>query len=933
LTSALAVLALGIMPVGAQAKATKLPAPSITAPAGGATVEAFPAFTWKSVKHADRYQVQIAADGRFTSPVGIFNGDTGLFTTTSTAATASKSASDGTYYWRVRALRPSGTVGKWSGARRLTKAWTTPPALQGADGLTVSWPGTPLLLRWTAVPQAVKYLLTVATDAGMSNVVVGGSGSTVEVFGTAFALPGTLPPGRYYWNVVPVDAEGFKGQPSAIGHFDWSWPTDTAITVSDLDQDARVFDPQFSWNPVPGAARYEVEVNASQDFAPNSRWCCDDRTVGTSLSPKDVLANNNGYYVRVRAFDVDGNAGGWNVFNGTFAKEFDNVTPTIPHLRLTDTAGVDHGAGATTTAPVVRWDAVPGASQYEVQTVPFVDGSGCSYTNPHVMHTATLGWTPLGEGNNQEFPPQTDFQDPTPSGKWCLRVRALTDDDAQGHEVHSDWTNLGNNSTPAFDYAPVSTSGTPSTMQRTDYWSPIEGESGARTPLFTWKAISGAQSYLVVIARDPQFTNIADAAITQVPAYAPRSRGFGGSHLAEPLTDETTDYYWAVLPASDANAVNIFSTYADNNPRTFDKNSTPPTPLGPTSGSDIGTQPTFQWTEAEGVRAYRLQVASDPSFSHPLDDIVTDSTAFTSLSTYPADTTLYWRVRGNDVNGNGLNWSSVGTFTRRLPLPSFLPGNPTAGSGLPVLSWSPVAGAIGYDIHSDNGDGTSSDGTTRSPTFTPREIWGTGVLHYKVRAAFPSSNGGDVRGPYTDLQPFTRTFGPVTGVNALRSPSRVLLSWDGYTGAKSYKADISTTDSFDHTIATVQTDGTVWAPDLKDSPGGRLYYRILPIDSHGSNGAEATGTFTLPKVMRITISGFLIRGSGGKITIKATDVAGHAVRAGRVTITGAAMRTRRTRLNRHGQVTVKLKPRTRGKVTVVVHKKGYVDGTAITGAS
>jgi large repetitive protein len=378
LTSALAVLALGIMPVGAQAKATKLPAPSITAPAGGATVEAFPAFTWKSVKHADRYQVQIAADGRFTSPVGIFNGDTGLFTTTSTAATASKSASDGTYYWRVRALRPSGTVGKWSGARRLTKAWTTPPALQGADGLTVSWPGTPLLLRWTAVPQAVKYLLTVATDAGMSNVVVGGSGSTVEVFGTAFALPGTLPPGRYYWNVVPVDAEGFKGQPSAIGHFDWSWPTDTAITVSDLDQDARVFDPQFSWNPVPGAARYEVEVNASQDFAPNSRWCCDDRTVGTSLSPKDVLANNNGYYVRVRAFDVDGNAGGWNVFNGTFAKEFDNVTPTIPHLRLTDTAGVDHGAGATTTAPVVRWDAVPGASQYEVQTVPFVDGSGCS---------------------------------------------------------------------------------------------------------------------------------------------------------------------------------------------------------------------------------------------------------------------------------------------------------------------------------------------------------------------------------------------------------------------------------------------------------------------------------------------------------------------------------------------------------------------------
>jgi hypothetical protein len=931
----LASVVLVALPAAAHAKTTKLPAPRITAPADGATVEAFPAFTWNAVSHADRYQVQIAADSRFTSPVGIFSGDSGLFTTTSTAATTSKSASDGTYYWRVRGLRPSGAVGRWSNTRKLTKAWTTPPSLQGADALSVSWPGQPLQLHWSAVPQAVKYLVTIATDPGMSNVVVGGTTGQVEIFGTAFTLPGTLPAGRYYWNVVPVDAEGFKGQTSATGQFDWSWPNGTTIAVNDLDPDARVFDPQFSWQPVPGAARYEVEVNAAQDFAPNSKWCCDDRTVGTSLSPKDVLANNNGYYLRIRAFDVDGNAGAWNVYPGTFAKQFDNVTPTVPNLRLTDTAG-DLGTGATTTAPIVRWDAVAGANQYEVQTVPFVDGSGCSYTNPHVMRTATLGWTPLGDGNNQDYPPQTDFADPAPPGsgsnKWCLRVRALSDSDAQGHEVHSDWTNLGNNSTPAFQYAALSTSGTPPTMQPTDYLFPT-GVSTSRTPLFTWNAIPGAHSYLVVIARDPQFTNIADAAITQIPAYAPRLRGSGGSHLAEPLTDETTDYYWAVLPSADANAVNIFSSYSDNNPRTFNKNSTPPTPLGPTSGSDIATQPTFRWTEAEGAQSYRLQVAADATFSHPLDDVVTDSTAFTSLSTYPADTTLYWRVRGNDVNNNGLNWSAVGTFTRRLPVPSYLPGNPTAGSGLPVLSWAPVDGAIAYDIHSDNGDGSSSDGTTRSTTFSPREIWGTGVLHYKIRAVFPSSNGGDVRGPYTALQPFTRTFGPVTGVNALRSRSRVLLSWDGYTGAKSYKADISTTDSFDHTVASVQTDGTVWAPDLKDSPGGRLYYRVTPVDTHGSNGAEATGSFTLPKQMRIGVSGYLVRGAASKLTIKVTDAAGHAVRSARVTITGAGMRTRRIHANRRGQVKVTLTAHRRGKVTIVGHKKGYVDGTAITGVA
>jgi hypothetical protein len=940
LTYALAALALALIPATAGAKTSKLPAPSVSAPADGATVESFPAFTWKAVKHADRYQVQIAADARFTAPAGVFGASNALFTTTSTAATASKSASDGTYYWRVRALRPTGTTGRWSKARRLTKAWTTPPALQGADGLAVSWPGQPLLLRWSAVPQAVRYQVTIATDASMSNVVLGATSSPLEIFGTAFALPSTLAAGRYYWTITPVDAEGFKGQTSAVGTFDWSWPNATTVSVTDVDPDARVFDPQFSWNPVPGAARYEVEVNAAQDFAANSKWCCDDKTVGTSLSPRDVLANNNGYYLRVRALDVNGNAGDWNVYNGggTFAKGFDNVTPTIPGLRLTDPTNpaVQH-AGDTTQVPIVRWDAVPGAQQYEIQTVPFVDGSGCSYVFPHVMHTASLAWTPLGSGINGNYPPQTDSGDPSPpntgSNEWCLRVRALSDEDAQAHEVHSDWTSLGDSSTPAFHYSAPGDPGVPATplvAQPGDYQTPGLDSSNVRTPVFTWNPIAGAKSYLVVVSRDAQFTNIADAAITQIPAYAPRLRG-SGTHLAAPLTDETTSYYWAVFPSTASDASAIFTDYQQNHgdTETFNKNSVPPNPLGPTSGSDIATQPTFQWTEAEGARSYRLQVATDPTFSHPLDDVTTDSTAFTSISTYPADTTLYWRVRGNDANGNGLNWSPTGTFTRRLPTPSFLPGNPTSGTGLPVLSWAPVNGATGYDIHADNGDGTASDGSTRSTVFSTKEIWGTGLFHYKVRAVFPSSSGVDAKGPYTSLQPFTRSFGPVTGVNALRSRSRVLISWNGYTGAKSYQADISTTDSFDHTIASVRTDGTVWAPDMKSSPGGRLYYRVAPVDTHGGTGATAVGSFTLPKVMHVSLFGGLARNLSSRVLITATDARGHAVKRARVTITGAGMHTRRVKLSKHGKVNVTLKPRRRGTVTVLVHLKGYVDGTAL----
>ncbi|HET8537499.1 MAG TPA: hypothetical protein VFL73_10010, partial [Solirubrobacteraceae bacterium] len=68
-TYIIALLLLGVVPTATEAKTKKLPAPRVTSPADGATVEAFPAFTWNRVAHADRYQVQIAADNRFTSPV------------------------------------------------------------------------------------------------------------------------------------------------------------------------------------------------------------------------------------------------------------------------------------------------------------------------------------------------------------------------------------------------------------------------------------------------------------------------------------------------------------------------------------------------------------------------------------------------------------------------------------------------------------------------------------------------------------------------------------------------------------------------------------------------------------------------------------------------------------------------------------------------
>ena len=195
-------------------------------------------------------------------------------------------------------------------------------------------------------------------------------------------------------------------------------------------------------------------------------------------------------------------------------------------------------------------------------------------------------------------------------------------------------------------------------------------------------------SYYVLVAKDPSFSNIVDYAFTHVPAYAPRT-AFG------PWTysDETTLYYWAVLPAT-----NYDGSLATGNPllaaaQSFQKQSTPPTRLFPEAGHVFLDQPTFRWTPTLGARRYRLQVAADPTFGSPLDDVLTDATSYTSDSTYPADTVLYWRVRADDENLNGLTWSATSTFQKRLATPAPLSSNPKISDMLPVWAWAP-AGAV-----------------------------------------------------------------------------------------------------------------------------------------------------------------------------------------------------------------------------------------------
>jgi hypothetical protein len=735
----------------------------------------------------------------------------------------------------------------------MVKNWSAAPLIIGGDGVSISWPATPLVLKWSQVAYANKYIVTIATDPALSNQVLGSVSQPVYTQGNSYAFPTTLANGTYYWAVTPVDSEGHRGVRSRVGSFSWNWPTTTSTSVIDLNPDPRVFDPFFSWNPVPGAARYEVEINSAADFPAGSKVCCTTPTIGTSLAPTKVLPNN-GYYWRVRAIDANGHAGQWN-YGTPFTKQFDSVSPSIPNLTVRDVNGNPLTQTPTTDTPIVTWDPVPGASRYEVQLGPYTSGI-CDWSHvalpPYHAYTAATAWTPLGYNHSSRpgpsaWPtPQSEFPILATGASYCVRVLARSDDDALSHQVVSDWTYVNgtdNPNLPAFTYAaqPSAAGQTFSPFTPANaYLAPTQGTSTPRTPLFTWTWLPGAKGFYVVVARDPLFTQVVDVGFTNVPAYAPRLAN------GEPLSDETTTYYWAVIPSASANGSLFNDDVSQDSPQAFNKSSVAPTPLQPGNGGSVSTWPTFRWTSAENARNYNLQVSQDPSFGTLLDNVTTDSTAYTSSSTYPADTVLYWRVRANDWTGQGLNWSPVQTFTRHLPGAAPVAGNPLGGDGLPVESWTSVPGAIAYDVHVDQGNGMSTDYTVDSPAFTATDRHGIGIINWQVRPLFPTATLGTVGGPFFAPQPYNLTLSPPTGTFGHKSGSRLLIRWNPDPAAKQYEVDVSTSQTFSTLLATQRVDGPNWTPDIDfslPSARGRVYWRVAAIDSIGTVGSFASGSF------------------------------------------------------------------------------------------
>ncbi len=828
---------------------------------------AVPYLAWSAVRGADHYELQVAADASFRAPVP-FAAD---LLTSNTRATLLKTLPSHPYWWRVRAVAKNGSVSGWA-TRTFTIAWRP----------TIKRLGATSEMRWSTVSGATRYSVELSNDQSFAAASLVG-GRPIITATNSVSPTGSLPVNTYYWRVTPLDAEGNPAATtSPVFQLDWTHqfgvsgglnaPTNCiqSPNLTDFPSGTPVslFCPVLSWQPIPGASRYEVEINADNQWAAGSKVCCDALTASTRYTPTVSLLSNK-YYWRVRGIDGSGNAGPWvgpgpdglGTDADSFTRTFDNVcsvnltqnclaAPSVSDLHLEDAAGNRLATGSTTGTPVIAWNPVPGASSYEYQVAAYTSECQWGTTARHGV-TATTAWSPLGSTSTSfkpypdRFTPETDSRSDQlqQNSAYCVRVRAQSERDPHGRPVYGDFTYLPNADTPAFHFSSFPTCA-PSGGVTSAFVTPAQQDL-KQMPVLHWAPPGCATSYWVIIARDASFTNIVDYAFTQVPVYAPRK-----STSALTYADETTHFYWVVLPsaASTGQCGGSACDPLQANSFTFDKQ-VPPSSLQVEAGAP---QPTFSWNPVPGARHYELQVSQDPNFGSTfVDKVTTPATSYTATITYPPGKQLFWRVRADDETLTGLSWASWNQgkpFTVELPAPANPHADGGAAGGVTTLRWNLLDGAVSYDVHLQLANGSSRDfQNLRVPQLALSALPGTGAVKWQVRAKF-ARGGGTVAGPYSALRSMTQIVWQPAAMHTLRGGRGLVLSWSPVAYARGYRVQVASRRDFSAQADSAQTDNPAYAPRLQGAfaKGGSFWWRVAAIDSSGN-----VGKFTNPVAFRL----------------------------------------------------------------------------------
>ncbi|HEV2889962.1 MAG TPA: Ig-like domain-containing protein [Frankiaceae bacterium] len=569
--------------------------------------------------------------------------------------------------------------------------------------------------------------------------------------------------------------------------------------------------PTFTWTPVPGAAKYRVQVSRSEIFD-STVYSAD--TYNVHATPTTALPVGQLYW---RVAPTDGSSGVGTYVSSTFTR----VWAEAPSL----TAPADT---ATLTYPddplLFTWDALPGAKTYNIQ----IDDDP-EFINP-IVSTGT---------NNTSY----TVADPQTSGQtFYWHVQGVADG------VVSPWSDARTYSVQ-WPAKPVLIS--PSNTTVTDV-------------VFQWSPVAGAASYDIMVSPNPDFANnvTINARVTST-RYSPPTTILNGS------------YFWRVRANDTKTTPNLgdWSSEIEVAPgeflpaqftRAWNER---PTLLGPANG-DLGvTVPTLSWTPVPYASHYEIWLGDDENFTpgHYVN-CYTNQTTFTPYShvavtgqTNPAvpgtcqilENTIgvgemtYWKVRGIDAPANVLGlFSDPASFQLVHPQTvSLVSPADLSTTDRPVLTWQPVTGVSRYRVtvvNTSNGSNvTGSPFTTYATTLTPNALTSGSSYTWYVQTLDDAGRAGLAPHPSTHRR-FTyqaataaltapQLVSPVLGAADVLMPS---MQWEPVIGAKSYKVFVGTAGANSVSLEGTTTSTAFTDMDVTKNVGTYEWF----VDAYNENG-------------------------------------------------------------------------------------------------
>ncbi len=645
--------------------------PVLVSPADGATINypsQNPTFTWQAVTGVKTYKLEVSTDAAF-SPAG-----TTTYTTQATSFTPTTTQAFGqTYYWRVTGTFSTTSVNTGtSDVRSYQINW-------GSGGLMAPTPLAPsnsatdtvhdVVLKWTPVAGAATYQVQVSPNQDWTN----NKSFDIVTDSTLYAPAESLDNGNYFWRVRATTSEGSQSEWSPIWQFR-RVPMQQVTLASPANSSGyptQLRDLFLSWNPVPEASAYQLEISADPNFSvvTTAQTCITNHTSwapytnesgvgaqsvpgpgGSSACPLDrtdlsalfALASDNvTVYWRVRGLDYFASTeqpDPWNNSRTPINGPWSDVWRFQYHADLGVPTLSSPANGVSLAIPRLSWTAVPGTKYYTVTIAEYVSVADKDHN-----------CAPKG-GSPSVYSYKTAATSFVPSLKKKDQLPPTVDQCASTYQWTVNATNGVGHTGPTPPMRSFVLSGLEprtATSVITPTATQVAGYPGAVS--FTWNGITNADHYEVrwFAAGGLIYTLLGNDNRGQGnDDYFPYTAAFTTTTV-QPAGDASYQIA-AIDSANNEIATSALIPISVQWPTTVQQ--TGPTNCVP-SNAQCSTEPStplLQWAQVPGASTYRVIIANDSGFTNKVRQYLTSGIEMRSVEALPdnqAGQAYYWFVQ------------------------------------------------------------------------------------------------------------------------------------------------------------------------------------------------------------------------------------------------------------------------------------------------